>query len=435
MKYFENARTVTFEDLSKVVDSDGKRVYEDSILEQLSIGDYNCLNQLTQEMRENVGYMEPLLYAVKNERATYIVYKYYGEELQEDLGLLIEVVLEEPSIIEDTPISKNRDFMIDIVEIRPSVIMYVDESLKSDPEFIEELQELNDKGVDAALALEVNPELAHDAEFMKEAIKEDDKLLEFASPELKNDYEFMKDITRENYKTVEYVVQNRDDFGLEGIKGAKETTRELTVEDYMSIIDEMAESSDDIRYQKVRDKVQEKGIDDPKVIKWITAMVVQNRENVSVENFQKVFDNAILTMTKIKKDLTENGEINVSVENVHELITPQILNNLKEAAIIKGLEITPDQESLFEEYEEFYKEYREKLVQKKKQDRQNAEKENANSKENKKITLEQIEEKTADARISEINSETQGIREEYIETNAKEVEREDDESIGDETRA
>lgn len=423
MIYFENRRTVTFEDLAKVVDSDGKRVYPENILEQLATGDYNCLNQLTPETRENVGFMEPLLYAVKNERATYIVYKYYGKELQEDLGLLIEVVLEEPSIIEDTEISKNRDFMLDIVELRPSVIMYIDDSLKSDPEFLEELHELQDKGVEAARALMENPELGNDAEFMKEAIKEDAKLLELASPELKNNYEFMKDITRENYKAVEHVIQNRDDFGLEGIKGAKETTRELTVEDYMAIIDDMAEESDDGRYQKVKDKVQEKGLGDPRVVKWITAMAAQNKDNISMENFQKVFDNAILTMTKIQKDLNDKGEINVSVENAHELITPRILNKLREAAIDKGLEITPEQERLFNEYEEFHKEYQEKLTEKKKQDRQNKEK----SEERNKITPEQIEEKTENARISKINDDTREIREEYISQTKEEKEVTNDE--------
>lgn len=411
MIYYENRRTVTFDDLAKIVDQDGKRVYPDSILEKLSTGDYNCLNQLTPEMRENVGFMEPLLYAVKNERATYMVYKYYGQELQEDLGLLIEIVLDEPSIIEDTPISKNRDFMLDIVELRPSVIMYIDDSLKSDPEFLEELHELQDKGVEASIALMENPELGNDAEFMNEAIKDDAKLLEFASPELKNDYEFMKSITKENYKAVEYVVQNREDFGLEGIKATKETTRELTIEDYMVIIDDMAKESDDIRYQKVKDKVQEKGHDDPRVVKWITAMVAQNKENVSMENFQKVFDNAILTMTKVQRDLDDNGEIKISVENAQELITPRILNKLREAAIEKGLEITPEQEKLFNEYEEFYKEYEENLAEKKKKEREKATKTTEDTKKIEEVTPQNIEKVSEDVKLSEVQEETTAIRE------------------------
>ena len=391
--------------------------YPYKLLEQLSIGNHNCLYDLSPAQREDREFMEPLLYAVKNTPACggkYIVYKYYGEKLQEDLGLLIEVIEDDPSIIEGTPISKNKEFMLDIAEIKPSVIPYIDDSLKLDPEFIEELNELNDKGVDLGVALVQNPTLANNAEFMKQAIKEDAKFLEFASEELKNNYNFIKEVTRENYKAVEYVIQNRDNFGLEGIKGAKETTRELTVEDYMTIIDEMSKNSDDSRYQKVRQKVQERGSNDPKAVKWITAMVAQNKENVSIENFQKVFDNAILTMTKIQRDLNNNGEMNLSLENAHELITPRILNELKQAAIEKGLEITPEQENLFEEYEEFHKEYNLKWTDKKKQDRI---KENSME-----ITLEQIEEKTKNVRISDINQETRQIRDEYTrQTEEKEV--------------
>ena len=402
-------RNVRLEDLSK-------DIYSDKLLEKLSSGNHTCLYDLSPAQREDREFMEPLLYAVKNTPecgGKYIVYKYYGENLQENLGLLIEVVSEDPSIIEGTPISRNREFMLDIAELRPSVIPYIDDSLKSDPEFIEELNELQDKGVDFGVALVQNPILANNAEFMKEAIKEDAKFLEFASEELKNNYDFIKEVTRENYKTVEYIVQNRDNFGLEGIKGAKETTRELTVEDYMAIIDDMAKKSNDARYQKVRDKVQEKGPNDAKVVKWITAMVAQNRDNVNIENFQKVFDNAILTMTKIQRDLNDNGEINLSLENAHELITPRILNELREAATEKGLEITPEQEKLFEEYEKFHKEYNSKWTEKKKQDRKL---------ETLNITPKDIEAKTENARVSEINAETRNIREEYTrQTEEKEV--------------
>ena len=73
-------------------------------------------------------------------------------------------------------------------------------------------------------------------------------------------------------------------------------------------------------------------------------------------------------MTKIQKDLTEDGKIKILTENTSELITPQILNRLKEAAISKGFEISDEQEALFKEYEEFYKEYRQKLAEKKKEE-------------------------------------------------------------------
>lgn len=406
MRYFENNRLVNFDDLDKVINEEGKRVYSPRLIQGIRNGDYNLLNEISPADRSDRKFMEPLLYAVKNEKNTYMVYKYYGEDLQEDLGLLIEVVIDEPEIIQNTPISYNREYILDVAEINPRVILYMSDTLKNDPEFIEELRELQDTNIDVHVALVENPKLASNPEFMKEAIKKDINLLKNVDPSLKNDYKFMKEITEARYEAVEQVIKNRKDFGLEGIKGAKETTRELTTKEYMDIIDDMAEHSEDDRYARVKEKVAEKGADNPLAVKWITAMAAQNKDNVSTENFKKVFDYSILTMTKIQKDLTEDGNIRVTKENTAELIRPQILNKLRQAAAEKGLEISEEQDQLFKEYEEFHKMYMEKLSEQKKQNLKNSN--------NLVITQNQIENKTSDTRISEINGQTQEIREEYV---------------------
>lgn len=301
------------------------------------------------------------------------------------------------------------------------------DTLKNDTEFIEELKELQDKSVDAHVALVENPSLASNPEFMKEAIKQDANLLKNVDPSLKNDYKFMKEVTQINYEAVGQVIKNRKDFGLEGIKGAKETTRELTTKEYMEIIDDMAEHSEDDRYARVKEKVAEKGVDNPLAVKWITAMAAQNKDNVSTENFQKVFDYSILTMTKIQKDLTEDGNIKITKENTAELIRPQILNKLREAAAEKGLKITEEQEKLFEEYEEFHKMYMEKLREQKKQNLKNSN--------NLVITPEQIESRAEGLAISAIKEQTQEIREEYVTQTKEKVEGEtENEHTEDETR-
>lgn len=406
MRYFENNRLVNFEDLDKVINEDGKRVYSPRLIQGIKNGDYNLLNEISPSDRSDREFMEPLLYAVKNEKNTYIVYKHYGEDLQEDLGLLIEVIIDEPEIIQNTPISYNREYILDVAEINPRVILYMSDTLKNDTEFIEELKDLKDKSVDAHVALVENPKLTSNPEFMKEAIKQDANLLKNVDPSLKNDYKFMKEVTQINYEAVGQVIKNREAFGLEGIKGAKETTRELTEKEYMEIIDDMTEHSEDDRYARVKEKVAEKGINNPMAIKWITAMAAQNKDNVSTENFQKVFDYSILAMTKIQKDLTKDGNIRVTKENAAELIGPQILNKLREAAAEKGLEISEEQEQLFKEYEEFHKMYMEKLREQKKQNLKNSN--------NLVITPKQIENKTADTRTAEINGQIQEIREEYV---------------------
>lgn len=406
MRYFENNRLVNFDDLDKVINEDGKRVYSPRLIQGIRHGDYNLLNEISPADRSDRKFMEPLLYAVKNEKNTYMVYKYYGEDLQEDLGLLIEVVIDEPEIIQNTPISYNKEYILDVAEINPRVILYMSDTLKNDPEFIEELRELQDTNIDVHVALVENPKLASNPEFMKEAIKQDANLLKNVDPSLKNDYKFMKEVTEAKYEAVEQVIKNRKDFGLEGIKGARETTKELTVEECMKIIDEMAEHDENNRYRRAKEKIIQKGLDDSRIVKWVTAMVAQNKDNVSTENFQKIFDYSILTMTKIQKDLTEDGNIKVTKENTAELIRPYILNKLREAAIEKGLEVSQEQEQLFKEYEEFHERYMEKFYEQRKQNLKNGN--------NLVITPNQIENKTSDTRISEINGQTQEIREEYV---------------------
>ncbi len=414
MEYFENNRMVNFEDLAKVVNSDGKRVYPEGLLQEVKNGNFNCLYQINLADRNNEYFMEPLLYAVKNERGTYEVYKYYGEVIQEDLGLAIEIAIDEPAVLQGTAISSNKEFMLDLVEINPKVIFYVSEDLKRDPEFREELAELRDSGIDRCIKLQENPGLAKDPEFMREAIKEDPKMLEFASEELKNDYNFIREASKENYGVIEHIVSKKEDFGIEAIKGAKETSREITTEDYMAIIDEMSENSEDDRYRRVKAKVAERGADDPRAIRWITAMVAQS-DDISPENFKKVFDNAILTMEKNQRELNAQGNDSVTIDSMQELITPQILRKLEARAREQGLEVDEELEGKIAEYTEAFNSYREIL---------NANKARARE-QGLRITPSQVEEKTEDARISEINESTQTIRDEYTkEMEEKEVENE-----------
>ena len=106
--------------------------------------------------------------------------------------------------------------------------------------------------------------------------------------------------------------------------------------------------------------------------------------------------------------------------------------------------IDPEFISELEKYEKLYLAVKEKEKEEKaknKATQNEAENENQTNEQEQReeegiiVTPGQIEEKTSDARISEINGETQGIREEYIrETQEKEVGRED-ESVGNEARA
>lgn len=132
---------------------------------------------------------------LKNELNTFRVYKYYAENLQDNEKLASEIVVNESNLIECTPISRNKQFVMANIELNPQIIKYMSPTLKSDINLIQELSNINNpeirqeiaKKCEIALAIASNPELSNDKEFMSTAIDKDVKLLEYASDELRND--------------------------------------------------------------------------------------------------------------------------------------------------------------------------------------------------------------------------------------------------------
>lgn len=301
MKKFSNNRVVTIKDLEE------SGIYEQALLQDLNNGDFRRLSDLPIETRADIDYMEPILFAVKNELNTFrVLYKYYAENLQDNVKLASEIVATEPNLIEGTPISRNKQFVIDNIEVNPQIIKYMSFSLKSDTNLIQELSNINNPEIrqeiakNCEIALASNPELSNDKEFMSTAIDKDVKLLEYASDELRNDKEFLKEKSSQNEKVIDYVVDNIQKFGLEGIKGVRESSRDFTIEDCITLIDEMAENSEDERYAKVKAKIQERGLDDVHTVRWVTAMAAQ-RDDINPELVKKVLNYSMLTMEKTKQ--------------------------------------------------------------------------------------------------------------------------------------
>lgn len=235
---YEDNRLKSFEELRK----NGKKYgYTEKILSSLENGNFNCLNEIDLEYRNNKAYMEPLLYAVKNSPfGTYEVFKYYGENLQtQDLTMATEIVVNEPDVMEGTAITDNPTLVLYFVNVNPEIVLYISEDLKNDGEFIEELCEKGNKEAIAyaisecniSAVIQDNPKLAQNPEFMKEAVKEDVTILEKAPEELRNNYEFMRDVTKNSREAIDYVVANTDKFGKEAIKATKETVTENVVTD------------------------------------------------------------------------------------------------------------------------------------------------------------------------------------------------------------
>lgn len=246
-------KSINFEGLEQINLENEELIYPKTLIEELKRGKFKCLNEINPVDRTNREFMEPLLYAVRNEKNTYIVYKFCGENIQEDLGLLIEVVLDDPSIIEDTPVSGNKELMLNIVEIKPSVIPYIADSLMTEPGFKEELQDLQYKGVDIGLKIRENIDLRNNVEFMKEAINEDAHFFQFASEELKNSYEFVREVSKENSEVIDYVVEHTEEFGKEALRGTKESLSEH--------IEENVEEKIKIEKERIKQEKEEKGLE------------------------------------------------------------------------------------------------------------------------------------------------------------------------------
>lgn len=241
MGYFSDNTSVNFSMLKE------SGVYSSDLLEELKNGNYEMMKFMTDvTQRKDRDFMEPLLYAVKNEYATYEVYKYYGENLQEDIELAKKIVVREPELIRESPISYNKQFILEAVEINPKVVMHMSSILKEDGEFVEELCELRDPEIIKYAAKECkmpevigeNPKLSRDPVFMKEVIKQDVNNFAYLPEEFKNNHGFMKDLCKGNKEVIKYISENTDGFGKEGLIGTKEALVDISTEEAVAGFDE-----------------------------------------------------------------------------------------------------------------------------------------------------------------------------------------------------
>lgn len=396
MIYFSNNRTVRFDDLRQAVNEDGKSVYDENLLQKIESGDFNCLNNIDLEYRNNKYYMEPLLYAVKNsEYSTYEIYKYYGESLQKsDMNIATEIVIEEPEVIEDTAISKEENIILHLIKYNPEVILYISNELKSDGEFIEEICKTGNKEAimyavkecNISTVLQDNPELASNPVFMKEAIREDANALKYADENLKNDYKFIREVSKSNREVINYVVEHTKEFGKEAIEGAK-------------------------------DSLEEK-------------LLTETKKEVEVGRAKLETEKDKLTPEQINRKERDLNSISRMIKRFEEAETPEKKGRYAHVILVTtGMEQYQNMDEDFREelvkYEKLYIAFKEKSKSKEIQ-KDNKEITDVENRDNFIITPAQIEEKTEETRTSEINKETYEIREEYVrQTEEKEVEEND----------
>lgn len=412
--YFENNRVVNFENLEQLIDEDGNRVYSERLLQGIQGGNFNVLYEIDIADRNNRYFMEPLLFAVKNsEFSTYEVFKYYGEELQKnDMTIATEIVLNEPDVIEDTAISDNETAILYLAKINPEVILYMSDDLKNDGEFIEELCKTGDREIinyavnecNISEVIADNPSLATNALFMSEAIKEDANALQYADESLRNDYKFIRKVSKDNKEVIDYVAEHTESFGKEALNGAKDSLEEKLLTETKKEVEagraKLEEEKDALTPEQARRKERD--------LNGIDKMLKKFEEAETPEKKGRIAHFLLVTagMERYKNmDEYPNGV-------AHEKMDPEFRKEL-------------------EKYEKLYLAAKEKEKSNPEVTHEQTETKDETKvateqevKEKVTITPEQIEGRTTDARISEINGETQAIREEYIRE-TKEVERDD----------
>ena len=247
MGYFDDNTKVGFDDLERCGN------YSLEILQKAKEGNYDELSKLlNNEIRKDIDYMEPLLYAVKNEKNTYIIYQYYDPKLQNSVSLASDIIIGEPELIKDTPVSRNKDFIYDAAQVNPRVVQYMDEELARDVEFVEKICGIPNKEITKCVGLVCgtlginieDSELKDNATFMLGAILHDVTALKNASEELKNNYEFMKEACTNNSNVIEYVVEHTEDFGKEALSATKDV-----------VIDESSNNAI-LGFEQMRDEIQ-----------------------------------------------------------------------------------------------------------------------------------------------------------------------------------
>lgn len=351
-----------------MLENDSK--YNRVMLDDINKGYYqSILKYTTSTDRGNYVFMMPLLYAVKERSNTYKVFEYLSESLQNDTYLGSKIIVDEPELIENTPLANNKDFILNNIGVNPKIIEYASYNLKSDPEFLHEAYEryntptylaelAHTSGVPMPLIL--HPELANDMAYMSGLIALDVTALAYLGSELKDNYDYLYQESNKNDKVIDYVALNGDAFGLNGIKGVRQSSREYSEEKGTGILEELAKIGEDPRYAKVLTKVKE----NPKVpqdMRYISAMLAQSK-NIDSNIVIKIVDYAILSMNRIQKELDSNGNEKLDQNLMMGLVEPKILHKLIDNIRDKSLDLSPLLKKL-EEYEKWYLNYKEKYIE------------------------------------------------------------------------
>lgn len=350
-------------------------LYDESLLLDLKENKLMRLEELNEAQRNNRDFMEPILYSVYNEFKTFEVYKYMGYDLkaflQSDSKLSTDILLNEPELIENSPLSENRELILKNKDANPDIIKYISPSLENDQAFLVELStssnpEVIKEAIDkysVQTLVASNRNLAKNEEFMKAALSKDISSIVYADEKILNSYDVFKEASVNNEKVIDYAIENNESLGNNAIDAVRDTAKENADNDYMQVVEENASKDVDKRFKKVKAKIEEKGEDNPAKMRWITAMAAK-ADKVEPALIKEALDYVSLSKIKLERADVNNEDYQITTDDYMQLVSPTILSRLIEKADIK--ELDPQMQQRLSEYTEFYQGFTERFNQQKK---------------------------------------------------------------------
>lgn len=361
-RIFSNHKNLKIDDLLQ------SNLYPYYLLENLMHRNFSDLNLLPVNLKSDINYMEPILYAVRNELGTFEVYKYYAENLQEDTLLGAEIIKVEPHLIENTPLSENSDFILQNIEASPQVIRYMSPTLKVDSNVIGQICSTNNKSVlkevalscDSKVVAQAIPEWRNNKEFVYAlALENPQSALVFAGNSLKNDSQFLKDLASQNDEVVDVIVANSKEYNTKCISEIQQVAKNSSMLQCMNTCKNLSEKTGDKRYSSVEKYIEAHGSNDSKSFLAATAMSAQ-KEDLDPDSIKKIFNYSLLTMEKITREMSASEDYVPTKEHLLELVSAINIRKLRGTLEKQGIPLSPEMQQQLDNYEIFQRNYVEK---------------------------------------------------------------------------
>lgn len=245
------------------------------------------------------------------------VIKYMAPSLKEDEGFLTQVVKTYPEALGE--VLKNCNVKTDEYG---NIVLF--------PEKIEKENNMINQAITGGT---IDSIYANNEKFMSAAIAKDAGMVLLLSEGLKNDKTFIKTECMKNSEVLNTIVENADEFGIDGLGGAKEANTEMSLqeslEDFQTRLAELKENlaaqglneeeinfNNDVKRLVRHCKTMQKHLDKSPEEQQRLMNGLKKRVKNKSEKFQKSCNNDTVLGNAITKKIEISIQISVQVGNV-----------------------------------------------------------------------------------------------------------------------